>query len=262
MSTPLLSPESKSELGLAVRQAGQELLRYWPGKKQEAQAADLKTKTKQDGSLVSEADLASNAILSAALKRLFPADAFHSEEIPPGAELYSARRIWVVDPLDGTSVFLRGSNEFSILVALLVDGYPEFGIMHFPALGLYLEASRGNGAYLNGERLQVSPSPQLRTHGVYARIAGQFPKEDCFVQEHLDSGFAFLKLLRGQLDGIIFQLTHLREWDLAAPSILVEEAGGEVSNQKRERMSFLPGSLPQYFLASNKLCHQQLLPFV
>ena len=252
----MMQASEKAELRKVIEAAGKELLAYWPGSAGGTQ--ELGAKQKSDGSFVSEADLASNTILLAGLKRLFPKDPVHSEEIVPGPEIAQAERLWIIDPLDGTGVFLQGKDEFCILLALLIKGYPEFGVMYFPARGLYLEAARGEGAFCNGEPLHVSRSEKLRANSVYCRLSELSQKELMYPQ-HLDSGHAFLKLASGEIQGLVLRLSKLREWDLAAPTIVLEEAGGRASDVERQRVSYLPGGLPELFVASNGLCHEEIL---
>lgn len=253
----MISQEEQLELERVVRAAGAELLSFWPGNPSHHSRA-LDTKSKSDGSLVSQADLASNEILMRGLGRLFPKDLIHSEEIPPSPEICQARRLWVIDPLDGTGVFLQGKDEFCILLALLLDGYPELGMMYFPARDLFVHAMRGEGAYCNGERIQVSASKEISQEGAYCRLL-QLEDETKMFPSHLDSGHALYRLACGMLDAVAFRLQSLREWDLAAPTIIIEEAGGRVSNGQGKAMSYLPGSLPELFVASNSQCHEELL---
>jgi 3'(2'), 5'-bisphosphate nucleotidase len=100
---------------------------------------------KSDSSPLTQADLAANAILTGALHALEPDSLVISEETPyDGAE--PPRRFWLVDPLDGTREFLAGNGEYTVNVALVVDGVPVLGVVHAPARGLTYAAARRRGA--------------------------------------------------------------------------------------------------------------------
>lgn len=251
-----VSESEKEALRELVREAGATLLRYWPGGS--AAALETAAEEKSDGSLVSRADFASNDVLVSGLQRIFPRDGIHSEEIPVGSQTFERERVWVIDPLDGTAVFLDGRDEFSVLVALTVGGESEFGMMYFPAKGIFLEAALGEGATINGAPLHVSRSKALRPHKVYARQL-ELTNHELLYPGHLDSGHAFLMAASGELDAAVFRLFKLREWDLAAPAIVVAEAGGTVSDELGQKVSYRPGKLPKVFAASNTACHAELL---
>lgn len=119
------------QLSDAVRQAGGVVLSMWP--KRRATATIIEVAQKIDGSLVSEADMASNELLTTALHSLYPSDLIFSEEVMcDPAAVFSSKRTWIIDPLDGTSAFLEGRDDFSILVGLSVDHTPTQGLCFFP----------------------------------------------------------------------------------------------------------------------------------
>ena len=98
----IITPEQQEVLIAAAREAGQELLNLWPGNKAE-QERSLETRSKHDGSPITQADLLSNQIIIDCITRLFPDDTILSEESPFSVEqLAKSERTWVVDPLDGT----------------------------------------------------------------------------------------------------------------------------------------------------------------
>lgn len=248
----IASTDQTEQLRSLLRAAGECLLGFWPGGEG---GSALRSEQKADGSLVSQADLAANALLTSELRRLFPDDGIHSEEAAYDAAQWKASRVWIIDPLDGTDVFLRGRDEFSVLVALTVEGRPVLAFMYFPARKLLLEAEAGRGASINGKPLSVSAHAQPRRLGVYARNC-TLGNRELLYPERLDSGLSFLMLVQGELDAVAFRLSKLKEWDLAAPSLIVEEAGGKVSDGEGKAVSFRAGELPPSYIASNSACHE------
>ena len=119
----LVSPEQRDELEAAIIDAGHEILGFWPG----GQARPMQVKKKPDGSLVTDADYASNRIIVRALERIFPNDGIFSEEMPKRVININQKRVWLIDPLDGTKSFVEGNEGFSILVALCEAGAPVAG---------------------------------------------------------------------------------------------------------------------------------------
>ena len=261
----LLSRLQEEQLADLVKKAGRKLLEYWPG------AADtsleLGVQKKTDGSSVTAADFASNEILLAGLKDIVPGDAILSEEVPAGPELASAERIWIIDPLDGTQSFVDGNDDFSVLVALCVNGRADFGMMYFPAREQFASALRGCDAQLNGQALGVSKEPILRKERVYLRHMKDV-QTDLAYPRWMDSGCAFLTLCRGEFDGIIIKIVSHREWDLAAPAVVIEESGGRVSDEHGRPIDFSSAIKSsgvmnyKYFVASNGRAHDELLALI
>jgi 3'(2'), 5'-bisphosphate nucleotidase len=101
--------------------------------------------TKDDDSPLTQADLAANELLLAALADLDPTTPVISEE-SPRADGPAPARFWLVDPLDGTREFLAGNGEYTVNVALVEDGQPILGVVHVPTRGLTYAAARGRGA--------------------------------------------------------------------------------------------------------------------
>ena len=105
------------------------------------------TYIKDDQSPVTDADLASDAIIREALARDYPGDAVLTEEGIDDAARLSATRVWIADPIDGTQQFVDCTGQFDVLLALVVDGRPVLSVMAQPATGIYLAAEVGGGAF-------------------------------------------------------------------------------------------------------------------
>jgi myo-inositol-1(or 4)-monophosphatase len=206
-----------------------------------AHAADRKA-TSVD--LVTDFDRRSEALIVTALAAEFPDDQIVAEE--GGGSRHSpdagAQRRWLVDPLDGTTNFSHGLPFFCVSIGLEVAGRAEVGVVVAPALGWHFSAARGGGAFLGERRLAVSRTAALGD----ALLATGFPYDSAtsprnnfgpFVHLYKQTqgirrvGAAALDLCMvaaGWLDG--FWELSLKPWDTAAGVVLVEEAGGRVSD--------------------------------
>jgi histidinol-phosphatase len=193
-------------------------------------------RTKADASPVTDADHAAERVARELITTRFPTDGILGEEF--GAERPGAARRWVLDPLDGTRSYVRGVPLYGVLLALEVDGTPEIGVMHFPALNETVYAAAGEGCWWNGRRALVSERTHLddalilmtdpahiAEHGFTAgwqrlqsRAASCRTWGDCY-------GYALVATGRAEC---MFdpQLAH---WDSAALAPIIEEAGGVIT---------------------------------
>lgn len=197
-------------------------------------------KEKEEGGLLTEADLASERYLIEQLQSLVPGAAIIGEEL--GYNDGSNDYCWVIDPLDGTTNFVHGLPYFCISVALTYQGVPQFGAVYQPLNQEYFWAERGKGAFLNSTKIQVSQLSNLNQSVIV--IGLPYKKEEHFM--HLldlirmvaPKTFAFRHfgavaldlayVAAGRLDGIFFE--DLSWWDVAAGMLLIEEAGGMVTD--------------------------------
>ena len=251
------SESSFAALISSVREAGSLLLSIWPGRR--GQTELLSISQKGDGSLVSAADMASNEMLTKALGELYPDDCVFSEEsVSDAAAVNASRRTWIIDPLDGTSAFLEGRDDFSVLVGLSVDHVPSAGILYLPARDEMFTAEAGRGAFRNGKPIRVSENETPRARHVYVRrFASRSPHLE---SPMMDSGLALAKVACGELDGAIIKMTTHREWDIAAPMAILREAGATITDERGGEIPVGTGGIAfDYFVASNGRTHEQLL---
>lgn len=189
--------------------------------------------SKSDDSPVTAADRACEKLIVETLGREFPADGVLGEE---GANRDgTSGRKWIIDPIDGTRDFVRGIPLWSILIGLEDDGKIVAGAAYCPGQNALLWAARGNGAWANGERVQVSkktaPGEALLSFngfnklGVKAMGGALLPWV---------SRFSAVRSLGGSMDAILLAQgkadvwiePNASPWDLAPLKILIEEAGG------------------------------------
>jgi fructose-1,6-bisphosphatase/inositol monophosphatase family enzyme len=190
---------------------------------------------KADRTLVSEVDLAVEALLRAGIAARFPADGILGEE--EGETRPGAARRWVLDPIDGTRSLRHGIPLYGVLLALEEGGEPVAAAAALPALGRLYTAARGLGAWRDGEPLRQAPAVP---EGVGEEVVAlgerrQFPPGpalrlfDRLVAEHPGARiypdcFGHLLAAEGSVGAMVD--FGLRRWDLAATRLVVEEAGG------------------------------------
>jgi myo-inositol-1(or 4)-monophosphatase len=229
---------------------------------------------------VTESDFQSQEMIIALIRQTFPGHGFLAEEAdvgqPPPAvpappataweEDPPAYR-WIIDPLDGTVNFAHGYPAFCVSIAFEADGRPEYGAIYDPLRDELFEGKRGQGAWLNGQPIKVSTTARLDR----ALVATGFPYD---IRERLDETLGRMKrILRiaqglrrggsaaldmayvacGRLDG--FYEENLKPWDTAAGLLIIEEAGGRITD-------FAGGPYDIYsanILASNGVLHTKIL---
>lgn len=225
------------ELGLlreAVRQAGERVLQL--------AREGFETQLKGDRSPVTSADLEVNRILEEAIRRHFPEDGWMSEETPDNQERLEKKRVWIVDPIDGTKYFMRGIPQYAISAALAEEGMLTVALVYNPASGELFTASRGGGAYLNEKPIHVKAAGSPPLHilvGPPAHARGRFqPFEGLAAFEPKGSIAYTLGLVAAGRADATLNLDHLSEWDIAAGVLLVEEAGGTVVDSRGAALVF------------------------
>ena len=217
--------------------------------------------------LVTEFDTRSEALIVKELTKAFPADAILAEE--GGLFQTSERppRRWLVDPLDGTTNFAHGLPFFCVSIALEEKGALVCGVVHAPALGMTFHATRGGGAFLDGQPIHVSDAPDLgrallATGFPYDRAVSEDNNFDQFIAlqrraqgvRRVGSAALDLSLVaRGAFDG--YWEMKLKPWDVAAGALLVSEAGGRVTGWRGEALDVDRGAC----VATNGLVHEALL---
>ena len=200
-----------------------------------------KVVTKPGGSPVSDADLAADSLLKRRLQEALPDAGWLSEETVDDFERLSRRRLFVVDPIDGTRAFVIGDRRWAVSVALIVDERPIAGVVYAPALDEIYVAARGAGATLNGVRLSVEPTwppksaagPKPIIEAMAARLG--HPVE---VTPRVPSlAYRLCVAARGEVDfAVAAENSH--DWDIAAADLLVEEAGGRLIDGSGERLRY------------------------
>lgn len=220
--------------------------------------------------LVSFVDVESEKMLVAGLRHLRPDAGFITEEETAPDER-EGHAHWIIDPLDGTTNFLHGLQVYCISVALVGAGNRiELGVVHAPAMGETFSAIRGGGARLNGNPIRVSDVPRLKNSLIatgfpyyefqkteqYLRLLGILMRETHGLRRMGSAAIDLAYTACGRFDG--FYEMGLNAWDVAAGALIVEEAGGEVSDFSGGT-EYLFG---KQILASNALLKQEFQQLV
>ncbi len=229
------APDDDELLRDAVRDAG-ELARAF--------AADMPEHwRKEDGTPISDADLKVNDLLKDRLTGARPDYGWLSEETQDDARRLDKRRVWVIDPIDGTSAFLKGDPHWTVSAALVEDGRPVVGMVYNPMTKEFFEASAGQGARLNGKPIQVSERAALEgARMIMHRSVLQSdrwvePWPDLTAEMRNSMAYRLCLVASGAFDATVV-VSGKSEWDLAAADLLVHEAGGTVSAHDGARFTY------------------------
>ncbi|NQT25653.1 inositol monophosphatase [candidate division KSB1 bacterium] len=205
------------------------------------------------GDYVTDCDHASEKAIIALLRDNFPDHTIHAEE--SGSDLIKSNSEWFIDPLDGTANFVQGIPVFAVSLAWVQDGQIQIGVVYDPMRDELFHAMKGQGAWLNGQLIHVSGKTDLST----AMLATGFPwRSKSYLDDYLESfkvlfqavagmrrlGTAALDLAYtacGRFDG--FWEMKLKPWDIGAGIIMVQEAGGIVSDFSGDAGFFESGNM-------------------
>jgi myo-inositol-1(or 4)-monophosphatase len=241
----------------AAKRGGAVLKKYFDG-------IGIERHEKDDQSYVTKADgEAEEAIVSFICER-YPDHGVVGEE--GTSKNPDARYQWVIDPLDATRNFSNGIPVFAVSIALIEDGKPLVGVVYNPATESLYAAERGKGMSVNGKAVRVSVQPADKGMATFA--PGKNDKERVFAL--LKNGEQFFRSVR-YLGCTALELAYvarggteaflclgLKKWDYAAGRLLVEEAGGTVTDLEGN-----PCDIEQnYFIASNGLAHNAALNLI
>ncbi len=204
---------------------------------------DTKRWHKPDGSPVSAADMAVNDYLKGVIAAARPDDGWLSEETADSADRLTRRRVWVVDPIDGTRDFLRGRSGWAVSVALVEDGAVVTAVLAAPAQDRLYAASAGRGATLNGRRLAVSGRTAMdgvRLPIDRANMAASFwpsPWPGTAVAKPNSLALRMAMLAANEAD-VWLEGRSIAEWDVAAASLILAEAGGTLTDRHGQPLAF------------------------
>jgi myo-inositol-1(or 4)-monophosphatase len=205
--------------------------------------------TKSDESPVTEADIAIDRVLRADLLAARPDYGWLSEETEDDRTRLSADRVFIVDPIDGTRAFIDGQTSFAHSIAIADCGEVIAGVVYLPMLDRLYGAALGHGTTLNGQPIRVSATAAERGAQVLATKPNVQDRHwpggvPLFTRVYRPSlAYRLALVAEGRFDGMVtFRDTW--EWDVAAGSILVREAGGAVTDGAGDSLWF-NGAVPK-----------------
>ena len=250
-----MANSARLDAALAAASEASRLIRAHYGGARSARA-------KADGTPVTEADIAAEQAIRGVVQARFPDDGFYGEETT--AERLDAEHVWLVDPIDGTKSFVRGYPMFSTQIAVMQRGRLMLGVSSAPVYGETAWAERGAGAFLGNAPIAVSRTARLEeatlsTGNLRSLAAGNrwaafgrlVPRVDRirgfgdFLHYHL--------LASGRIDAVLE--SDIQILDIAALTVIVEEAGGRVTDLEGRAIGLETRSI----LATNGLLHDAVL---
>ncbi len=222
---------------------------------------------KGDIDLVTEADLASEKLIIERIRSHYPRHAILAEESGASEELNAGKSEWkwIIDPLDGTTNYAHGYPCFCVSIGLERAGVVEVGVIYDPNRDELFAAERGQGATLNGRQIRVSDVADLnqamlctgfpynvRERPNFARDFANFTMEAQAVRRDGSAAIDLAYLACGRFDG--FWEDGLNAWDVAAGLLLIEEAGGQITDFNGRPIDIYEAKV----LATNGLIHDAM----
>ena len=242
----------------AARAAGDILRGHW-------RRGDYQIGSKGKDNPVTEADLEADRALKRLLHDPFPEYGWLSEETADSEARLKCRRVWIVDPLDGTKEFIQGIPEFCVAVALVEEGHPVLGVTYNPITREMFWSARGMGCHLNTEAVRVTRTLVLRRANVLASRSetarGEWEVFHGRLKVSPTGSVAYkLALVAAGKGDATFTRSPKSEWDIASGAALLAEAGGTMTdihgtmirfNQRRVKVAGM--------IADNTVLHEQLV---
>lgn len=230
--------------------------------------------------LVTEVDSLAEKIIVTEIQRHFPDDGIIAEESTNNkaaanmaANILDKEFIWLIDPLDGTRGFIRGNGHFAIHIGLLHKNKPVMGIVYAPLNKKLYHAEKGKGAFCNdkpilvsqhrGKELRLASSGRIIKNKELQDSYNKIPHSAIFFQG--GSGLKICGVAEGNYDVVITEAHSYNEWDLCAPSLILEEAGGIITTLDGKQIIYNRGynsgamDYDQMIIISNGEEHEEIL---
>lgn len=197
---------------------------------------------KAPGHPVTDADQHADLVIRQLIMDSFPADGWLSEETADSKERLTRRRVWIVDPIDGTKEFIAGIPEYVISIGLVEDGIPVLGVIYQPTNRILYWGTRQDGAFCGEQRLSVKDTNSERPRVFVSRsetAKGLWkPYSDRVVIEPCGSiAYKIARVANGEADGVI-TLNPRSEWDIAGAAAILYAAGGRLCDSTGQPVLF------------------------
>lgn len=218
----------------------------------------LKGKKKADESIITIADATVEKALKKYLLQQFPEIGFVGEETE---SVENKDTFWIIDPIDSTREFTRGTPSWSINIALWQDGEIRLGVVYYPPLDTLLIAEHGKGAYYNNHKIAVSMTDKLNDTMIGHQSLKRFTKtkellallKKGVIPRGYESNQACLHVALGHID--VAMLSYGNMWDYAPFKVIIEEAGGKTTNLEGKPWTLKDAT----FLATNGILHDTIV---
>jgi 3'(2'), 5'-bisphosphate nucleotidase len=233
----------KREMEVALRlarEAGAAILDYYDQPVRVERKVDAETSHTEP---VTVADRAANELIVAGLRQEFPDDGILAEESIDTERRLSKRRVWMIDPLDGTNGFIARDGDFAVQIGLTVEGRSVLGVVFQPLPDLLFRAVEGAGTWIEragfeSERALVSDTSDVRRMRLAASRSHRSPRMDRVVsklqlKDEVRRGSVGVKvglIIERQCDLYIHLSPRTKQWDTCAPEVILREAGGRFTD--------------------------------
>lgn len=272
MSSMTQSPRYARELGLAVelaRKAGAAILELYN------QPIEVLRKINLDaGEPVTLADRIANDLIVEGLSQHFPDDGILAEESIDTERRLAKRRVWMVDPLDGTNGFIDGNGDFAVQIGLAEDNQAVMGVVYQPLTALLYWAVRGQGAWIEQpdadlKQAHVSEHSRLTQMRLAASRSHRSPRMDRVVRalgvrQEVQRGSVGIKvglIIEQQCDLYVHLSPRTKQWDTCAPQIILTEAGGSFSDLFGNPITYNAAEVQHRngLVATNRVAHDLVI---
>ena len=221
-----------------AREAGAAILDLYEG------PLDIEQKASADDrEPVTQADKLANEIIVARLRQEFPDDGILAEESTDTSHRLDKTRVWMVDPLDGTTGFIEGNGDFAVQIGLAENTQCVLGVVYQPLTGILYRAVRGGGTFVERpdfepQQSRVSDHREISTMRLAASRSHPSPRMDKVLQafgltEKVLRGSVGIKvglIVEQQCDLYVHLSPRTKQWDTCAPEVILHEAGGRITD--------------------------------
>jgi myo-inositol-1(or 4)-monophosphatase len=196
---------------------------------------------KNNNDILTQADLLANQLIKNKIESCFPDDGWLSEENADDLSRLKKKRVWIIDPIDGTREYVKSIPEYAISVALVERHEPIFGVVYNPATDELFYAEKNNGAYLNDSRINCTADVSTPMRLLASRSEYNRGEWDAFKDQDIkimgSIAYKLALVAAGRADAT-FSLGPKNEWDIAAGVLILQEAGGHVTDQAYKPFQF------------------------
>ena len=254
-------PEFEIALNAAI-EAGKEILKIYK--------TDFKSKNKEDNSPITIADLKSNKIIKSILSKTgIPV---LSEEDKDDKKRLKQNRVWIIDPLDGTTDFVNKTGEFTVMIGLVEQKKPVLGVIYWPTENTLFAAEKGCGAWKfsnsSWERIAVSKISDLsKCRAIGSRYHLSEVEKDLLKKLQITkftsvgSSLKVLKISSNSADVYLTTTNKMKEWDTCASYSIISEAGGKMTDMLGNDLSYNNQNVNHEngILVTNNLVHESII---
>jgi len=226
---------------------------------------------KGPGNPVTDADQEASQFIVEALRRRFPLDGILCEEEADNPHRMQRSRVWIVDPMDGTTEFVAGRTEFAAMIGLAVEGRPRMGVVYLPVEGKLYYAESGGGTFVESGSSRQQLRVSTESDPGRATIAASRSHDSAVAQRIRDAlnvgsvvraggvGLKVAMICEGHAHLYIHAGSGTSQWDSCAPEIILHEAGGKMTDVANSALAYNTADPrnPHGLIASNGALHDR-----